>query len=138
MKKILLLLLMASLFTNCKKGDTGPQGEPGINGKNGSANIQNYTFTTTTANWLLDQNNVYVYNYPLSAITTNVMDQGAVMVYIKDATAGWIAMPITQQGVQINFAVRTGILEVNYSLSSGAAPSNPGGQQFRVVIIPNA
>lgn len=128
------------LITGCKKGDTGPAGPAGTNGTNGVANIKTNTFTTNTNQWIADNTNkLYYYNYTSSDITSAVLSSGAVMVYLGDGTGNlWIAMPFSTQGVEFTYGIKPSSVEIDVSLSSGLMPNNPGGQQFKVVIIPPA
>lgn len=50
-----LLFLVAIVFANCKKGDTGPAGATGVNGANGSTGPQGPKGDTGTANVIYSQ-----------------------------------------------------------------------------------
>lgn len=127
-------------FTSCKKGDTGPAGPAGTNGTNGVANIQTGTVTTNNSTWSLDNSdNSYNATLTYAAITQSVIDKGTVQVFISDGTGSeWLALPFSYGIVQYNYSYKLGQVLLSVTLSSGNAPNNPGGQQFKVVVIPPA
>ena len=131
-------LSLGLALTSCKKGDTGPAGPSGTNGTNGVSNIKTNIFTTNTNQWNLDNiHNVYYYNYSSTDITSDVLSNGAVMVYLGDGTGNtWTAMPFSIQGGSLAFVIGQSKVQIQASLFDGSVPNNPGGQQFKVVIIP--
>lgn len=136
----MVLLAIGLFFTACKKGDTGPQGPAGTNGTNGVANIQTSTVTTNNSTWGFDnRDNSYnaTLNYP--AITQAVVDRGTVQVFISDGNGTeWLALPFSYGNIQYLFSYKLGQVLIAYTLSNNAVPTNPGGQQFKVVVIPPA
>jgi hypothetical protein len=140
------LLGLISILSFCKKGDTGPKGDPGPQGPagaagtNGTASIKTVTFTTNSSQWIADNSSkVYYYNYTSSEITSSVLSSGVVIAYLGDGSGSlWIAMPLTAQGVEITYGIKPSTVEIDVSLSSGLMPNNPGGLQFKIVIIPAA
>ena len=134
-----ILFVMVSFcvisFSSCKKGDTGPQGPAG---SNGVANIQTTTVTTNSNAWVLDNtDNSYNYTITVSGITQSVVDKGTVQVFVGDGTGKqWGALPLSYGTVQFNYSFLVGQVEIEITLSSGAVPNNPGGQQFKIVVIP--
>lgn len=137
--KILAFALLLSASA-CKKAEQGPKGDTGPAGTNGVANIQSTTITTTNGSWNLDTfENAYNATLTVTGITQNVLDKGAVMVYIGNgAGTEWDAMPFSYQGVEFNYGIKVGQALISVTLDSGNAPNNPGGQQFKVVVIPPA
>ena len=135
-----LALTLGLALTSCKKGDTGPAGPAGSNGTNGVANIQTSTVTTNNSTWGFDNtDNSYnaTLNYP--AITQAVVDRGTVQVFISDgAGSEWLALPFSYGNIQYLYSYKLGQVLITYTLADNAVPSNPGGQQFKVVVIPPA
>lgn len=139
-KLLALTILLSLTFTNCKKAEAGPKGDPGPAGSNGVANIQSSNITTTNGSWNLDTfDNSYNATITVTGITQNVLDKGAVMVYIGNGTGSeWSAMPFSYQGVEFNYSIKLGQVLIYVTLDDGSAPGNPGGQQFKIVVIPPA
>ncbi|MCC6371207.1 MAG: hypothetical protein IT236_09405 [Bacteroidia bacterium] len=146
MKKSIQTTLILSLATicltlnSCKKGDTGPAGPQGTAGTNGVANIQTGTVTTNNSTWTLDNtDNSYNATLTYAAITQSVIDKGTVQVFISDGNGSeWAALPFSYGIVQYNYSYKLGQVIISVTLSNGNAPNNPGGQQFKVVVIPPA
>ena len=130
-------ITLGSSLTSCKKGDTGPAG---ANGKNGVANIQTATVTTNNASWVLDNSdNSYNATLTYAAITQAVVEKGTIQVFISDGNgAEWLALPFSYGTVQYNYSYKVGEILLTVTLSNGNAPNSPGGQQFKVVVIPPA
>lgn len=131
---IVLLVSICISLSACEKGDVGPAGA------NGVANIQASTITTNNSAWSFDNtDNSYnaIFNY--SAITQSVVDGGTVQVFIGDGIGSeWAALPFSYSDLQYNYSYKLGQVFVSLTLSTGAIPNNPGGQQFKVVVIPPA
>ncbi len=145
MKKTIKTITTAVVLTlilglsSCKKGDTGPAGSQGTAGTNGSANVQSFTVTTNNASWGLDGSNSYTSAINVTAINSSVLNGGTIQVFIGDGTSTeWGALPFSYSIVQYNYSYKVGQVLLSVSLSTGAAPSNPGGQQFKIVVIPPA
>jgi hypothetical protein len=141
-----LILVLSLTFTSCKKGDTGPAGTNGTNGTNGKdgkdgvANIQTGTVTTNNATWVLDNSdNSYNAVLTYTAITQSVIDRGTIQAFIGDGSSKvWIALPFSYGTVQYNYFYEVGKVTISITLSNGTVPTNPGGQQFKIVVIPPA
>jgi hypothetical protein len=79
-KIVAACLVTATLFTNCKKGDTGPAG---ADGTNGNANVKSQT--STHLNWTFNNATLaFETNISVPAITQDIVDRGAVLVYVQD------------------------------------------------------
>ena len=136
-----ILLLFSSLFfvlSSCKKGDTGPQGEPG---KNGSSNIQSYSQTAVNNSWTYNSSeNSYDVTFSVPAITNAVVNGGTIQVFlgIGTTTTQWAAMPFAYGNSQYNYDYQLGKVNIYVTLGNGNTPDNPGGLQFKVVVIPPA
>ena len=87
-----MCLLACALFTNCKKGDTGPQGEPGTNGKNGNANVKSTTQSNVV--WVYSDPD-YVTTINMPEITQDILSKGAVLVYINTGNEVYTQLPVT-------------------------------------------
>ncbi len=76
---LLLLLFLGAFLSSCRKYDAG------------NTDITSDTFTVT---WnYLDPSYYCEMNIP--AVTQDVLDNGAVMVYIQNNSGNWIALPCT-------------------------------------------
>lgn len=136
----LLAILIGLTITACKKGDTGPAGPAGANGTNGVANIQTSSVTTSNNSWTFDNtDNSYNATLTYAAITQAVIDRGTVQVFLGNGNGTeWAALPFAYGIVQYNYSYKVGQVFLTITLSTGLAPNNPGGQQFKVVVIPPA
>ena len=131
-KTLIAICAMAVVFTNCKKGDTGPAGKDGTNGTNGNANVIS-TNNVTISSWSLNSG-VYTAGISAAGITQDIVDRGVVMVFIKYGSQ-WVSLPdITGKNSTV-FAYNVGNIDLINSNSDGTTPTNPGTQTFRVVII---
>jgi len=144
-----LTIVLIIAFSSCKKtagpkGDTGPagaNGANGTNGTNGAANITVSTYTVASSSWTI---NSWPYNYAeavlmIPAITSTVFTNGDVRLYIADATGTqWVGMPYDFFSAQYNYKVKTGEVDIEYTLYNNSVPTNPGVQVFKVVIFPPA
>lgn len=92
-KIIMLFAIVGTLFTNCKKTEVGPKGEPGTPG---NANVKSTIITVQPSNFYYTGNGIQAnvdINY--ASITQDIVDKGAVMVYIYTASNTWAALPAT-------------------------------------------
>lgn len=135
-----IAITLSLTLSSCKKGDTGPAGPAGSAGTNGVANIQTGTVTTNNATWSFDAtDNSYNGTLTYAAITQAVIDKGTVQVFLGDGTGKeWGALPLSYGIVQYNYSYKVGEVLITVTLSNGSLPNNPGGQQFKVVVIPPA
>jgi hypothetical protein len=126
------LLFNVLLFSSCEKGETGPAGA------NGSSNVQSYTFTTNNLSWVFNgSDNSYNSTYNLTSITSDVVSNGTIQVFVGDGSSNqWGALPLSYSVLQLNYSYSLGQVVLSVTLSNGLVPNNPGGQQFKVVVIP--
>jgi len=132
-----LCMLMLS-FNSCKKGDTGPQGAAGING---SSNVRSYTQTAVNSSWTYNSSeNSYDVTFAVPAITDAVVNGGTIQVFlgIGTTTTQWAAMPFAYGNSQYNYDYQLGKVNIYVTLANGNTPDNPGGLQFKIVVIPPA
>ncbi len=128
--KLVTLILLVLTFNACTK--TGPAGPAGTNG---SANIQTYLFTTTNTNWSVS-NNAQTSTWNSPAITQAVIDKGTVQLFNGNNTGLWVAMPYSYKNEEYNFVISVGQILITVTNGDGTVPANPGGQQFKEVVIP--
>ncbi len=134
------------MFTSCKKGETGPAGPAGpagtngTNGTNGVANIQTSSVTSTNGSWSYDATEDS-YNATISypAITQAVVDRGTVQVQIGNSSGtSWVALPFAYFDLQYSYEYRVGQVVISVVLNNSTPLANPGGQVFKIVVIPPA
>jgi len=156
MKKLLLLFSVAIIiFAGCKKvegpigpqgpqgiqGEQGPQGIQGIQGiqgETGNANVHSYTYNLTDVNWGFED--IYYYaNLTATYITSSILNDGAVLVYIKTDSGGWSPLPLIEfwDGFQhlTNCDITLGNVYIEVKDSDLSATWCPGTQSFKVVAI---
>jgi hypothetical protein len=127
MKKLMVFLFVSALFVACKKGDIGPAGATGPagpTGATGSANViyspwSMVTFTGSSSSWSA--------TLTAPGITQAILDQGAVLVYLKTGTQVY-PMNYSGSGGYINYYVTVG--QIVFASSFNAT------YQYRYVIIP--
>lgn len=138
-----IIVAFTSIATSCKKaekGDTGPQGSPGVNGTNGNANVKTMTVTVTAVNWTLSSTGgIQTTVITNTNITQDIVDHGAVMVYLIDGTQN-SALPLTMyptSGYSINMQHVSALNTVTISVQRNdlVAAANPGSLTFKVVTL---
>lgn len=125
------------LCTNCAKdGKTGPAGPAGANGANGNANV--VSSTITSSNWsYVSPSWEIAFSYP--AITQDIIDKGAVLVYLKNGTS-YSQLPLTFfQSASYSTALEVsnylGGVKIFWTDSDLTQPTNPGSWTFKIVVI---
>lgn len=115
----------------------GPQGPAG---SNGSSNVQSVNVTATNNNWVYNTTeNSYDVNFSVPAVTQSVLDGGTIQVFVGDGTSSqWYAIPSAYHNYQYNFDFQLGRVNIYVTLGNNAQPTNPGGVQFKIVVIPPA
>lgn len=133
----MLTLACGLLFTNCAKdGKTGPAGPAGANGTNGNANVVSSSITSSS--WVYTAPSWGItFTYP--AITQDIIDKGAVLVYLKVGSA-YNQLPLTiyqSASYSSTYEVSTvvGGLTIFATDSDLTQPTNPGSKTFKVVVI---
>jgi hypothetical protein len=132
-KSLLLLSCIFLLtFSACKK-----EGPAGKDGKDGNANVQSATFTV--ASWNYSSPSYYAdINY--SAITSGIINSGAVLVYLSNGSGGYSQLPLTiypSSAYSETFETVTapGLVRIYITDSDLTAPNTPGTLSFKVVVI---
>lgn len=133
MKKTILLafaVIAATLiFNECKKGDTGPAG---------NANVQNYIFKVTSAQWAADSTNKE-WSAEL-ALPTTAKVNGGVFLYAQDGS-NWSALPHVDYGVAYSFGYDPSKKTIEVVAADAMAAymiAKPDSMTFKVVTIPIA
>jgi len=161
-KTTALLLMLFAALGSCQKGDkgdTGPQGPQGATGntgadgqtgpagpqgQQGNANVQSGTITVSPSQWGYDATNKDNYfGFTDAAITSDIVANGAVVIFASFASGSWEAMPFTDyfsSGVSysMNFVYSAGngtIFVTNGTQNSTTFNSAIG---FKVVVIASA
>ena len=132
------------LFTGCAKdgatGPKGPAGATGTPGTNGTANISTTTLNVTSWIW-----NATLFEstatFTVTALTQNVIDKGAIMVYW---TPAGMSEPLPYTHVLspslskiVNFSFDVNAIVISQSNSDESNP-NPLPTTYRLVVIPPA
>lgn len=88
-KVLFVLLLIMGIACTPEDGEPGPQGPPGADGEDGNANVT----TVLIENSSFEKGSK---KFNLSQITQNILDYGAVIVYMRVSdTDTWYALPYT-------------------------------------------
>lgn len=110
---LILALLVTFSFScspedglNGQDGATGAQGPAGQNGKDGNANVQTYTFDTSSIS-----SNVFSINFP--ELTQNVINNDAVLTYIKRGN-GYYIIPGISHGHLMEVELEPNDLDVYF------------------------
>lgn len=124
----LIFVLSVALFSGCTK--EGPAG------KDGNANVSSTTLTAS--NWVYSAPS-WVATLPYSAITQEIVNSGAVLVYIKVGES-YNQLPLTfyqtdSYSTTIEVSTSPGQVTLFWTDSDLIQPDNPGSQSFKVVAI---
>jgi hypothetical protein len=124
MKRIIFLsAILIALFTSCSKN------------KYGNTDIISDTYTVS---WTFDDPS-YKTQISESLITQDIIDNGAVMVYMSNGNGGWIALPYTlpqdaTYSSTYSFVLYDGGLTV-WKTDTDMLTLDPGTTTFKVVIL---
>ena len=96
------------------------------------------TFTVYNTNWITS-NQFQIATIMNSAITQDIVDNGAVLVYLKE-NSNWVSLPLTYYGnaaysTTIRVDHNVGFFKVYRSNSDLSTPGNPGNQTYKCVLI---
>jgi hypothetical protein len=86
------------LFSGCKKAEAGPKGDKGDTGAAGmagNANVKSSTFTNVTWNYN-SASSAFETIISYTAITQEIVNNGAVFVYLGNSTGGYGQLPFSQ------------------------------------------
>ena len=148
------LILVVGLMIGCE-GPVGPAGEQGLTGltgeqgADGAANITTTTFSIPSTASIITINFVGAYTHSILGITSDVVDNGLVLMY-WDLGGAWLALPYSlnldydnnlsvDEVIQMTYDFGIGFVEVVFitSYSSLVTDGLPLGP-YKVVIIPPA
>ncbi|MFL5754106.1 MAG: hypothetical protein ACJ76F_11910 [Bacteroidia bacterium] len=133
---ILVLFVTGFTVSNCKKGDTGPEGPAG------SVNITSKTFTVKT--WA-SNSSFYYASLSIAELTSDVNSKGVVQVFLStNSGTNWVAMPYTavaSTNYFMNYITGVGLVEPHWVYNGVGVGSDPNSFysatcQVKVVIIP--
>ena len=121
---ICMTILAVSFLASCTKvGPMGPQGPQGPAGQDGNANVASATVTVKSTDWQwLNEYGQWRVTIDYPAITDNVFNHGAVLVYM-DVDGTWSQVPLTYYYQDVNQAGET----INCAASIEVATLNDGG-----------
>ena len=138
MKKLLVYFSIIVLLSSCAK-----DGDPGAQGPTGNANVKSKTFTITPGQWqssgTVGTDYYKFIDLAFSEITQSVIDNGAVLVYLKasNGSIGQIPVNLPLSGNSINFlpSAVVGTATVELFLGDYQVPNISINYEFKVVAI---
>jgi hypothetical protein len=136
-KASFFFLLVVLMIGSCKKEEIpGPKGEPGTPGGGGNSSISSSNvFTVTSSQWVPDTvAKCLKVTLAFPSITKEVVDNGAVKVFIKDGTA-WAELPFTSGDLFTQFGFAEGFLYLKYINIEGQISFSAPTASYRMVII---
>jgi hypothetical protein len=130
----------------CVKGDTGPegpqgpagpQGTSGVEGPAGNGNVKGFgPFVIQKTAWTAPPDSMkWITSITLAAVTQDIVDRGAVQVYIKDAAGLWWQLPYSYQDEYMLCGMEPGKVNLMASNSHGTYPPRPETATYRVVVL---
>jgi hypothetical protein len=148
LKLILAVLLVVTVFTSCEKeGPQGPEGPAGPQGPNGEAQINDYSKYISGNDWIGGYvmptgGHVYYADIAVSFITSDIKNNGVVLVYRKISYSGesysYAALPYSEvynsNSTRLwSFEVFTGAVRILIQNTDDENDHNYGGATFRIV-----
>ena len=135
--KMFLVLMLISAFSCTKEGK---QGEPGINGVDGNANVK--TIMVWDVSWSYSSPS-YQTTIPHNDITQDLVDRGVVLVYARLNSGAYNQLPTTfyqssSYSTSIEVASIAGSVTLFWTDSDLSQPSYPAINDFKIVLIPSA
>lgn len=128
-----MFALTVLLFGACSKPKDGA---PGAQGPQGNANVQSSTFTVTSWGYTAPY---YYVELPVSSITQDIINTGAVLVYLKDGTTNvqlpYTFYPTATYSRTISTIIEFGKVTIYVEDSDQTQPSDPGAGQFKVLVM---
>jgi len=123
---ISLMVILGGCAKDGKDGMDGMNGAPGADGKDGNANVENINFTLYSYDWEDIGDGWYLGEYTNSLISSEIVNDGAVLAYISIGEDTWLAIPFGYY----SFAITDGEIGIYYS-----GGENPSTQNFKIVIL---
>lgn len=140
-----LVLMVCSVIWSCQ-GPAGPAGADGRNGVDGNANVTSTTFTFVPSDLVrtFSDDRVYGLTRSISSITSDVVNRGVIIVYLRSTDITWQALPVTEPGFGLSssFDFFTGNIRLSFRVTTGNARTTlttwmPGASySVRVITIP--
>jgi hypothetical protein len=143
MKKTLLLFalpLLLSALSCTREGPAGPAGPQGPAGQNGTGpQVFSSTITLAPEDWVF-QAPSYVADITWDALTPNIIDHGAVLVYWEVNPNQYTQLPVTfydspEFSTTVEYWKTDNTITVWWTDSDHNQPTAPGAQKFKIVII---
>lgn len=133
-KSLLAICIIALSLIGCTK--EGAQGPAGKDGTNGNANVVSSSITSSS--WVYN-NPSWEIAFSYAAITQDIIDRGAVLVYMKVGSA-YNQIPITfypanNYSRTYDISSNVGSVTIYCTDSDLTQPTNPGIQTFKIVVI---
>lgn len=126
-----VMVILATTFISCKKGDTGPQGTAGIDGNADVFGTNDITLNSS--DWVANETYFYA-DITSPEITQAIIDHGVVIVYEKSELF-WNALPYTWGIISVSFDFGLKTVGIYYNNNDGSQTINPGTKTFRIVSI---
>lgn len=122
-KSILFIALLALVTISCKKD------------KYGNTDVYSNTYTVS---WTFEDPS-YTASMSVSEITQDVLDNGAVMVYMSNNNGGWIALPYTLPMSSTYSSTFTPVIYNGgvkvWKTDTDLLTLDPGTSTFKVVVL---
>lgn len=136
--KILMVALIAIMASCSKEGPQGPAGTNGTNGTNGNANVQ-YSDWMAVPSWTGYGTATASYDWAVSNITQEVLDNAAVLIYYRYGTEiQYKILPYFESATKVfsgNFSVGHILLKYQ-NINGGTVTPSADQNKFRYMIIP--
>lgn len=140
MRKVHVYIAVITLgifIVSCTK--EGKQGEPGINGVDGNANVK--TIMVWDVSWSYSSPS-YQTIIPHNDITQDLVDRGVVLVYARLNSGAYNQLPTTfyqssSYSTSIEVASIAGSVTLFWTDSDLSQPSYPAINDFKIVLIPS-
>lgn len=131
---VLLLVIASTTFNACQKPE---KGETGPAGADGNANVQSSVYYVSSYS---ASGNILYTNIFVSDLTQDIVDNGAVLVYIETTSGSYSQLPITTAASTTVDLLIEAIhsaynVQVQFSFSNNTLPGNPGLIKFKIVTI---
>jgi hypothetical protein len=129
------------------QGPAGPPGPGGSQGPSGTANViysDWLSFQQGQRDTVVDGSNMKVNHIPAPMLTQDIMDRGAILVFMRFSTIIW-PLPFTsdagagtgpEKTSTVSFLPRPGTLYITRYTHDNSASIGYGSLQFRYVLIP--
>ena len=125
----MFLIVAAGLSSCTKEGPVGKDGKDGADGRDGNANVYSTEITIYSQDWQ-NNNGIYGAGSQISQITQDVIDNGTVLAYYKDANNTYFAIPYGS----LSYSFTTGLIVFITTSQTFTQNTNI----FKVVVIGGA